>query len=37
MQVPVEHFLKHGRAEDIAKATSDENALSYVKKLDIAP
>jgi acyl-coenzyme A thioesterase PaaI-like protein len=37
MQVPVEHFIKHGRAEDIAKATSDENALNYVKKLDIAP
>jgi acyl-coenzyme A thioesterase PaaI-like protein len=37
MQVPVEHFTKHGRPADIAKATSDENALNYVKKLDIAP
>ena len=37
IQVPVEHFKKHGRPEDLAKATSDENTLSYVKKLDIAP
>jgi acyl-coenzyme A thioesterase PaaI-like protein len=37
MQVPVEHFTKHGRPEDIAKASSDENTLNYVKKLDIAP
>lgn len=37
MQVPIEHFKKHGRQEDLAKAASDENALNYVKKLDIAP
>jgi len=37
MQVPIEHFLKHGRQQDLAKAAGDENALSYVKKLDIAP
>ena len=37
MQVPIEHFTKHGRQEDLAKAASDENALNYVKKLDIAP
>ena len=37
MQVPIEHFTKHGRREDLAKAASDENALNYVKKLDIAP
>jgi acyl-coenzyme A thioesterase PaaI-like protein len=37
MQVPIEHFLKHGRQQDLAKAAGDENALNYVKKLDIAP
>ena len=37
MQVPIEHFTKHGRQEDLAKAASDQNALNYVKKLDIAP
>jgi hypothetical protein len=37
IQVPIEHFKKHGRQEDLAKAASDENALNYVKKLDIAP
>jgi hypothetical protein len=37
MQVPIEHFTKHGRREDLAQAASDENALNYVKKLDIAP
>jgi hypothetical protein len=37
MQVPIGHFIKHGRKEDIDKATSDADALNYVKKLDIAP
>ena len=37
MQVPIAHFPKHGRPEDLAKAASDESALNYVKKLDIAP
>ena len=37
MQVPIDHFLKHGRKEDLDKAGSDANALNYVKKLDIAP
>jgi acyl-coenzyme A thioesterase PaaI-like protein len=37
MQVPIAHFTKHGRPEDLAKAASDESALNYVKKLDIAP
>ena len=37
MQVPIAHFTKHGRQEDLAKAASDESALNYVKKLDIAP
>jgi acyl-coenzyme A thioesterase PaaI-like protein len=37
MQVPIDHFKRHGRREDIARASSDEKALNYVKKLDIAP
>lgn len=37
MQVPVGHFIKHGRQEDLAKAASDKSALNFVKKLDIAP
>jgi acyl-coenzyme A thioesterase PaaI-like protein len=37
MQVSIDHFLKHGRREDLAKAASDKDALNYVKKLDIAP
>ncbi len=37
MKVPIDHFLKHGRKQDLAKAASDANAVNYVKKLDIAP
>jgi len=37
MQVPIGHFTKHGRKEDLEKAISDESALNYVKRLDIAP
>jgi hypothetical protein len=37
MQVPIAHFIKHGRQEDLVEAASDENARNYVKKLDIAP
>jgi len=37
MQVPIDHFVKHGRKEDTDKALSDSDALNYVKKLDIAP
>jgi acyl-coenzyme A thioesterase PaaI-like protein len=37
MQVPIGHFTKHGRKEDLEKAISDESALNYVTKLDIAP
>jgi acyl-coenzyme A thioesterase PaaI-like protein len=37
MQVPIRHFTTHGRQEDLEKAISDESALNYVKKLDIAP
>lgn len=37
MQVPIDHFLKHGRREDLAHAANDKDALNYVKKLDIAP
>jgi acyl-coenzyme A thioesterase PaaI-like protein len=37
MQVPIGHFTKHGRKEDLEKAINDESALNYVKRLDIAP
>ena len=37
MQVPIEHFKKHGRAEDLETAALDANARAYVEKLDIAP
>ena len=37
MQVPLEHFKKHGRAEDLSVASSDPHARHYVDNLDIAP
>ena len=37
MQVPIEHFLKYGRPEDIANASSDPHVISHVQRLDIAP
>lgn len=37
MQVPIGHFIKHGRHEDLVKAASDENARHFGKRLDIAP
>lgn len=37
MQVPIDHFLKHGRREDLDKAGNDTNARNYLKNLDIAP
>jgi hypothetical protein len=37
MQVSIDHFKKHGRKEDLEKATSDASAINYVNKLDIAP
>jgi acyl-coenzyme A thioesterase PaaI-like protein len=37
MQVPIDHFIKHGRAEDLKTAALDEHARTYAEKLDIAP
>jgi hypothetical protein len=37
MQVPVEHFVRHGRAQDVAAAGLDPDARRYVEALDIAP
>lgn len=37
MQVPREHFEKHGRAEDIADAASQDAMLNGSEKLDLAP
>ena len=37
MQVPREHFEKHGRPEDLAIAASDEAVLNHIAKLDLAP
>lgn len=37
MQVPIDHFIKHGRPEDLKTAALDEHARTYAEKLDIAP
>ena len=37
MQVSREHFAKHGRPEDLAKAATDEAVLHRIAKLDLAP
>jgi acyl-coenzyme A thioesterase PaaI-like protein len=37
MQVPREHFEKHGRAQDIAAAASNDAMLNGSEKLDLAP
>lgn len=37
MQVPVEHFTRHGRAEDIAAAAEDPYVSAHLRGLDISP
>ena len=37
MQVPIEHFIKYGRPEDVAAASNDPHVLNHVNRLDIAP
>ena len=37
IQVPVEHFLRHGRAEDLAAAAHDPQVRGHLDSLDIAP
>jgi acyl-coenzyme A thioesterase PaaI-like protein len=37
MQVPLEHFTKHGRAADLNTAATDPHTRHYVDNLDIAP
>ena len=37
MQVPIEHFTTHGRAEDLANAAKDPHVLEHVASLDVAP
>lgn len=37
IQVPVEHFITHGRASDIQDARQDKNVTNRLTELDIAP
>lgn len=37
IQVPLEHFTKHGRPQEIAAAAQDEHVLHHVANLDYAP
>lgn len=37
MQVPREHFEKHGRPQDLAKSATDDAMLNGSDKLDLAP
>ena len=37
IQVPIEHFTKHGRAEDIETAAQDSHVINHVANLDYAP
>ena len=37
IQVPVEHFITHGRPSDIADARQDKHATNRLTELDIAP
>ena len=37
VQVPVSHFLKYGRAQDVAAASQDPDVLEHLATLDIAP
>lgn len=37
MQVPLEHFVRHGRPEDVARARRDEHVGDYLRHLEVNP
>ena len=37
VQVPLEHFVTHGRAEDVERAREDAQVGRYLEHLEVSP